>query len=101
MTDKELESLIERKAKEWLSQFCISPGTPHWIAGERDYKAGFRQGMEIGRAYENAICMKERFYEWNHREARRILDGEKEGERLHNIYTSSQETLSKLLGDKE
>jgi len=35
------EQKRDRLAEEHLSQFCIAPGTPHWMAGERDFVAGY------------------------------------------------------------
>lgn len=40
MNSTELEALIAKKAKLFLEQFCVAPGTPNWIAGKRDFVAG-------------------------------------------------------------
>lgn len=57
MTDQQRSSWEQERdnaANEFLSQFCISPGTPHWLAGERDFKSG----ADFGREWERERSKK-------------------------------------------
>lgn len=50
-------------AREFLSQYCIAPGSPHWLAGERDFLSGLSHGREQGAQAErsNWIPLQEEY----------------------------------------